>query len=88
MIIGITNMFRDNHSILNPKAYFYFTLSMHCINFCRLHFVPEEDGSRFRHPEHLEINTTWNDDLIGSPNGEAKNHIIYTTFLKTSTVAL
>lgn len=26
-------------------------------------FVPEQDGSRFRHPEHLEINTRWNDVL-------------------------
>lgn len=41
---------------------------MHFVKLCRLHFVPEEDGSRFRHPEHLEINTMWNHVLSDLPS--------------------
>lgn len=43
-----------------------------CVN-----VVPEEDGSRFRHPEHLEINTTWNGVLLESPNGETTTKTTY-----------
>lgn len=55
---------QKNNTIIenvNLKAWIYVCNAL--CSFCRFHIVPEEHVSRFRHPEHLEINTLWNHDI-------------------------